>query len=253
MHFIYICFINFYLQISSPSSMISAFNIISTYKKSCRFHLSRKIGGISDVAEKSQEAHIIRTIMSAIVGENNVDSSKGNNDQMFGRFLIDEKHVFYRSTTNLSAAIVNLRPIVPGHVLVISRRVVSRLSDLTPEEYDDLWRTVRVVQSSLEEGMEYSASNVAIQDGTSAGQSVPHVHVHILPRFGGDFERNDDIYDKIHEWAPTEEITQKKIAEQPKIDVPDDKDRNDRSIEDMSNDATRYNQFINKFSLKSNN
>jgi len=115
MHFIYICFINFYLQISSPSSMISAFNIISTYKKSCLFHLSRKIGGISDVAEKSQEAHIIRTIMSAIVGENNVDSIEGNNEQMFGRFLIDEKHVFYRSTTNLSAAIVNLRPIVSHH------------------------------------------------------------------------------------------------------------------------------------------
>ena len=45
--------------------------------------------------EKSQEAHIIRTIMSAIVGENNDDSIEGHNEQMFGRFLIDKKHVFY--------------------------------------------------------------------------------------------------------------------------------------------------------------
>ena len=75
--------------------MISAFNIISTYKKSCLFHLSRKIGGISDVAEKSQEAHISRTIMSDIAGENNADSIEGNNKQMFEHFLIDKKHVFY--------------------------------------------------------------------------------------------------------------------------------------------------------------
>ena len=81
---------------------------------------------------------------------------------------------------------------------------------------------------------------------------MPWFHVHILPHFGENFKQNDDIYDKIHEWAPTEEITQKKIAEQPKIDVPDDKDRNDRSIEDRLNDTTCYNQFINKFSLNSN-
>lgn len=36
-----------------------------------------------------------------------------------------------------------------------------------------------------------------MQDGPAAGQSVPHVHIHILPRRAGDFERNDQVYDAI--------------------------------------------------------
>lgn len=38
---------------------------------------------------------------------------------------------------------------------------------------------------------------LAIQDGPAAGQTVPHVHVHVLPRKAGDFEKNDDVYDAI--------------------------------------------------------
>lgn len=36
-----------------------------------------------------------------------------------------------------------------------------------------------------------------LQDGVHAGQSVPHVHIHVLPRRPGDFEKNDDVYDAI--------------------------------------------------------
>jgi bis(5'-adenosyl)-triphosphatase len=40
-----------------------------------------------------------------------------------------------------------------------------------------------------------------VQDGAAAGQTVPHVHIHILPRKFGDFEKNDEVYDKIDEHA----------------------------------------------------
>ena len=40
-----------------------------------------------------------------------------------------------------------------------------------------------------------------LQDGPAAGQSVPHVHVHILPRKTGDFENNDEVYDAIDDKA----------------------------------------------------
>lgn len=39
------------------------------------------------------------------------------------------------------------------------------------------------------------ALNLAIQDGELAGQTVPHVHIHILPRQSGDFKNNDDVYE----------------------------------------------------------
>ena len=42
-----------------------------------------------------------------------------------------------------------------------------------------------------------SSSTISIQDGAAAGQTVEHVHVHILPRHVGDFANNDDIYDKL--------------------------------------------------------
>lgn len=38
-----------------------------------------------------------------------------------------------------------------------------------------------------------------LQDGPLAGQSVPHVHVHVLPRRAGDFARNDDVYDALEQ------------------------------------------------------
>ena len=42
-----------------------------------------------------------------------------------------------------------------------------------------------------------SAAGAALQDGPAAGQTVPHVHIHVLPRKLGDFEPNDKIYDAL--------------------------------------------------------
>ena len=79
-------------------------------------------------------------------------------------------------------AFVNLRPLVPGHVLVTPRRAVMRTAELSPAEADVLWDTVRRVQAVVEAAHGASASEVGVQDGKGAGQSVPHVHVHIIPR-----------------------------------------------------------------------
>ena len=51
----------------------------------------------------------------------------------------------------------------------------------------------------LEKHYGCDALNLAIQDGLNSGQSVPHVHVHVLPRKKGDFERNDDVYGEIED------------------------------------------------------
>lgn len=154
----------------------------------------------------------------------------------FGPFAISRDHVFY--TTSLSAAFVNLRPIVPGHVLIMPLRVVPLLSDLTADEYADLWHTVRVVQQDIlqKHYPECEAFNIAVQDGPAAGQTVPHVHVHILPRQAGDYERNDDVYTEIEQWAPRDELRPKSVA----LDVPEDKDRQDRTTEQMAQEAALY-------------
>lgn len=177
-------------------------------------------------------------------------STTENGQQLiFGKFKISPEQIFYNSPTNLSAAIVNLRPIVPGHVLIIPKRIVPKISELNTDEYVDLWDSVRTVQNMLEKHYGAQGFNIAIQDGKAAGQSVPHVHVHILPRVVGDFERNDDVYDELEDWAPTDDIVMKKKMDKEKdgnqLDVPDDDDRRNRTMKEMDDEASIYRSLLN--------
>jgi bis(5'-adenosyl)-triphosphatase len=93
--------------------------------------------------------------------------------------------VFYQ--TPHTFALVNLKPLLPGHVLVAPLRRVARLRDLTPAEAGDLFTVVRRVGRTLERAYAgTTALSVAVQDGADAGQSVPHVHAHVMPRRAGD-------------------------------------------------------------------
>ena len=104
----------------------------------------------------------------------------------FGAFVVTSQ-VFH--LTPLSYALVNLKPLLPGHVLVSPRRVVPRFNDLSAAEVQDLFLTVQRVSRTVERVFNASALNIAIQDGADAGQSVPHVHAHIIPR------KKDDLAD----------------------------------------------------------
>jgi len=80
---------------------------------------------------------------------------------------------------------------------VIPRRRVALFADLTPEEVTAMWMTAQKVGSMLKEEHHADALTLAIQDGEAAGQSVPHCHIHVLPRHFGDFKRNDQVYDEL--------------------------------------------------------
>lgn len=77
------------------------------------------------------------------------------------------------------------------------RRIVPRVSDLTIDETTDLFLTVRKVGRMIERVYGATSLNIAIQDGVDAGQSVPHVHTHIIPRKKADLDHKggtDAIY-----------------------------------------------------------
>jgi diadenosine tetraphosphate (Ap4A) HIT family hydrolase len=94
-------------------------------------------------------------------------------------------------------AFVNIKPIVKGHVMVIPKQIRTRVEEMTSEESIDLFNTARLVSARLEKHLDASSLNFGIQDGPDSGQSVKHVHLHILPRRKGDMERNDEIYEKL--------------------------------------------------------
>ena len=59
---------------------------------------------------------------------------------------------------------------------------VATLAELDDARFDDLWRTTRRVHALIADAHGADGANIAVQDGADAGQSVPHVHVHVLPR-----------------------------------------------------------------------
>lgn len=115
----------------------------------------------------------------------------------FGPFPITASQAFHVSPTSLSYALVNLRPLLPGHTLICPVQRTPRLSQLSDSETSDLFLTVKRVSAMLERVFKADALNVAVQDGVEAGQSVNHVHVHLIPRRRGDIENGDEIYEQM--------------------------------------------------------
>uniref|UniRef100_UPI00398F6838 bis(5'-adenosyl)-triphosphatase-like isoform X1 n=1 Tax=Pristiophorus japonicus TaxID=55135 RepID=UPI00398F6838 len=113
----------------------------------------------------------------------------------FGLHIIKSSAIFLQ--TELSFALVNRKPVVPGHVLVCPIRPAERFQDLQPEEVTDLFQTSQKVAKAVEQHFKVTSLTIAIQDGPEAGQTVKHLHIHILPRKKGDFPRNDDVYVEI--------------------------------------------------------
>ncbi|RWS20304.1 nitrilase and fragile histidine triad fusion protein NitFhit-like protein, partial [Leptotrombidium deliense] len=115
----------------------------------------------------------------------------------FGDVQIHDYQLFYKTTSTF--AFVNHRPVLPGHVLVAPlRNTARRLSDLTTAEITDLFLCVQKVQKAVETEYGANSSTIAIQDGIDAGQSIFHLHVHIIPRKKGDFSGNiDQIYSEL--------------------------------------------------------
>ncbi|XP_063578107.1 bis(5'-adenosyl)-triphosphatase isoform X2 [Pongo abelii] len=113
----------------------------------------------------------------------------------FGQHLIKPSVVFLK--TELSFALVNRRPVVPGHVLVCPLRPVERFCDLRPDEVADLFQATQRVGTVVEKHFHGTSLTFSMQDGPEAGQTVKHVHIHVLPRKAGDFHRNDSIYEEV--------------------------------------------------------
>jgi diadenosine tetraphosphate (Ap4A) HIT family hydrolase len=77
-------------------------------------------------------------------------------------------------------------PISRGHTLVIPRRHVSTLFDLSGDEQLYLWAKVATVRSLLVEQFHPDGFNIGINDGDTAGQTISHAHIHLIPRYRGD-------------------------------------------------------------------
>lgn len=130
------------------------------------------------------------------------------------------------------------------------RRVTPRLSDLTHTEVTDLFLTVQRVGRMIQRVYNGTSLNIAMQDGADAGQSVAHVHTHIIPRAKADLDDrggSDAIYDMLE---GEEGNVGKQLRECPEHRPPfpkvDNEARKPRSKEEMVEEAQRLAQEMEK-------
>jgi histidine triad (HIT) family protein len=88
---------------------------------------------------------------------------------------------------DLCAAFMDIRPVNPGHVLVVPCTHAALLSELDENTVGRMLQVAQRVDVALRaSGIKCEAVNLIISDGAAAGQEVPHVHLHVIPRFRGD-------------------------------------------------------------------
>lgn len=77
-------------------------------------------------------------------------------------------------------------PISPGHTLIIPRRHVGSFFDINANERDALFALLDEAKRRLDKEFKPDGYNIGINDGPSAGQTIAHLHIHLIPRYQGD-------------------------------------------------------------------
>ena len=119
--------------------------------------------------------------------------------------------------------------------------MTPRFSDLTHTEVTDLFLTVQRVGRMIERVYNATSLNIAIQDGADAGQSVPHVHTHVIPRKSADLDDkggSDAIYGMLEgEEGNVGKHLQESTGNRPRFAKVDEQSREPRSEEEMAAEA----------------
>ena len=79
-------------------------------------------------------------------------------------------------------------PVAEGHTLIIPKRHVASFFEITNEERQALLDLLDQAKKDLDQKLIPAAYNIGINDGIAAGQTVPHLHIHLIPRYEGDVE-----------------------------------------------------------------
>ncbi|CAG8579042.1 1179_t:CDS:2 [Funneliformis caledonium] len=144
----------------------------------------------------------------------------------FGPHLIRSSQVFFLSKKCFG--FVNLKPVANGRILFINNfppiRVVQRYRDLNSDEVTDLFLSAQKIGQVVEREYQGTSLTLTIQ---ATGQTVPHCHLHIIPRKVGDWANNDDIYGEIDKSTRV-----------------DNEERPPRSFEEMEKEANFLRSFF---------
>lgn len=89
-------------------------------------------------------------------------------------------HKVYEDDRTL--AFLDINPISDGHTLIVPKVHEPLLENLNTEQWDALFKTLHKIVGPIQRAMDAPATSISINNGREAGQLVPHVHIHVIPR-----------------------------------------------------------------------
>ena len=125
---------------------------------------------------------------------------------LFCRVLTGELDAKIIAETDHAVAFLDLHPQSPGHTLVIPKVHAETLIDLPREEAGPLFELVRDTVAQLQDTLDAPGMTIGVNQGIIAGQGVPHLHVHLMPRFEGDGAKSIHVVVKNKSTPDQEEL-----------------------------------------------
>ncbi|MFQ5552596.1 MAG: HIT family protein [Thermoplasmata archaeon] len=122
--------------------------------------------------------------------------AEGNPDCVFCAILAGEVPSSIAYEDDRVVAFMDVNPINPGHLMVIPREHAPLLADIDEETGAHVFRVAqRLARSIRDSGLRCEGINLFLADGEAAFQEIPHLHLHVFPRFRGDTFRIDAEWD----------------------------------------------------------
>ena len=116
-------------------------------------------------------------------------------DFKFGKFKIPKSLVIYSSKHFFIMFPPN--PKLKNHLMIISKREVPNLSEMTNEEVFDYSLTLQFIMKKIEGFSNAHSSCVIIDEGEDIGQMIKHFHAHVIPRVKNDIPNDNEIYNRM--------------------------------------------------------
>ena len=127
-------------------------------------------------------------------------------DCIFCKIINGEIPAKIIAETNKTLALMDAFPLTKGHSLVIPKNHYEKIQDMPAEENAELFETVRKIISKVDKFT--NATLMAVHNGKESGQEIPHVHVHLIPRY------SDDSAGAVHSmFKPMPKLSEQEIDE----------------------------------------
>ncbi len=131
----------------------------------------------------------LRGHYASILAPSVVSADMPHRPTVFDRIIAGTLPASFVYQDERCVAFLDISPVTHGHTLVVPRQSVATLQELDAATRSHLWEVAQRIGQAQQRGLGSLAQHLLINDGKGASQSVPHVHIHVMPRYGKDIVR----------------------------------------------------------------